>query len=175
MEWSTLQHLDLRHIWRGVRPLQPHAASFHPHQAFVAVAIGTYIVEFDALTGSKISALDIGAPAVWMSYSPTSGHTVIAILQDYTIRFCDFDLEQTCVLHSPKKKTEQISSDAEVHMALTPLQPVVFLGSLRERVWQLLELLKAVGHLPKSSQSFKQHCKWFPEFCTRSSERSGIV
>jgi len=37
--------------------------------------------EFDALTGSKISALDIGAPAVRMSYSPTSGHTVIAILQ----------------------------------------------------------------------------------------------
>ncbi|KAI5430984.1 hypothetical protein KIW84_035216 [Lathyrus oleraceus] len=60
--------------------------------------------------------------------SPTSGHTVIAILQDCTIRFCDFDLEQTSVLHSPEKKTEQISSDAEVHMALTPLQPVVFFG-----------------------------------------------
>ncbi|KHN25133.1 hypothetical protein glysoja_044599 [Glycine soja] len=128
MEWTTLQHLDLRHVGRGVRPLQPHAASFHPHQALVAVAIGTYIVEFDALTGSKISALDIGAPAVRMSYSPTSGHTVIAILQDCTIRSCDFDLEQTCVLHSPEKKTEQISSDTEVHMALTPLQPVVFFG-----------------------------------------------
>ncbi|TKY55730.1 COMPASS component SWD1 [Spatholobus suberectus] len=128
MEWTTLQHLDLRHVGRGVRPLQPHAASFHPHQALVAVAIGTYIVEFDALTGSKISALDIGAPVVRMSYSPTSGHTVIAILQDCTIRSCDFDLEQTCVLHSPEKKTEQISSDTEVHMALTPLQPVVFFG-----------------------------------------------
>lgn len=44
MEWTTLQHLDLRHVGRGVRPLQPHAASFHPHQALVAVAIGTYIV-----------------------------------------------------------------------------------------------------------------------------------
>ncbi|ESW27939.1 hypothetical protein PHAVU_003G245800 [Phaseolus vulgaris] len=128
MEWTTLQHLDLRHVGRGVRPLQPHAASFHPHQSLVAVAIGTYIVEFDALTGSKISALDIGAPVVRMSYSPTSGHTVIAILQDCTIRSCDFDLEQTCVLHSPEKKTEQISSDTEVHMALTPLQPVVFFG-----------------------------------------------
>ncbi|KAI5389456.1 acyl-CoA-binding domain-containing protein 6 [Lathyrus oleraceus] len=101
--------------------------------ALVAIAIGTYIVEFDALTGSKISALDIGAPVVRMSYSPTSGHTVIAILQDCTIRSCDFDLEQTCVLHSHEKKTEQISSDAEVHMALTSLQHVVFfLGSLRE-------------------------------------------
>ncbi|KAL2333583.1 hypothetical protein Fmac_014796 [Flemingia macrophylla] len=128
MEWTTLQHLDLRHVGRGVRPLQPHAASFHPHQALVAVAVGNYIVEFDALTGSKISALDIGAPVVRMSYSPTSGHTVIAILQDCTIRSCDFDLEQTCVLHSPEKKTEQISSDTEVHMALTPLQPVVFFG-----------------------------------------------
>ncbi|KAG5089583.1 hypothetical protein JHK86_002195 [Glycine max] len=128
MEWTTLQHLDLRHVGRGVRPLQPHAATFHPHQALVAVAIGTFIVEFDALTGSKISALDIGAPVVRMLYSPTRGHTVIAILQDSTIRSCDFDFEQTCVLHSPEKKTEQISSDTEVHLALTPLQSIVFFG-----------------------------------------------
>ncbi|KAK7252842.1 hypothetical protein RIF29_37075 [Crotalaria pallida] len=128
MEWRTLQHLDLRHVGRGGRPLQPHAASFHPHQALVAVAIGTYIVEFDALTGSKISALDIGAPVVRMSYSPTSMHTVIAVLQDCTLRSCDFDLEQTCVLHSPEKKSDQVSSDAEVHLALTPVQPVVFFG-----------------------------------------------
>lgn len=44
MEWATVQHLDLRHIGRGVKPLQPHAAAFHPHQAIVAAAIGTYIV-----------------------------------------------------------------------------------------------------------------------------------
>lgn len=37
--------------------------------------------EFDALTGSKISSIDIGAPVVRMSYSPTSGHAVIAILE----------------------------------------------------------------------------------------------
>ncbi|KAK7307612.1 hypothetical protein VNO77_40835 [Canavalia gladiata] len=126
MEWTTLQHLDLRHV--GVKPMQPHAASFHPHQALVAVAIGTYIVEFDALTGSKISALDIGAPVVRMSYSPTSGHTVITILQDCTVRSCDFDLDQTCVLHSPEKRNEQLFFDTEVHLALTPQQPVVFFG-----------------------------------------------
>ncbi|KAJ7952887.1 Transducin/WD40 repeat-like superfamily protein [Quillaja saponaria] len=128
MEWTTLQHLDLRHVGRGLKPLQPHAASFHPTQALVAIAIGNYIIEFDALTGSKISSLDIGAPVVRMSYSPTSGHAVIAILEDCTIRSCDFDLEQTCVLHSPEKRLEHISSDAEVHLALTPLQPVVFFG-----------------------------------------------
>jgi hypothetical protein len=44
MEWTTLQHLDLRHVGGGVVPFQPHAASFHSHQALVAVAIGTYIV-----------------------------------------------------------------------------------------------------------------------------------
>ncbi|GAU17386.1 hypothetical protein TSUD_232620 [Trifolium subterraneum] len=81
MEWTTLQHLDLRHVGGGVVPFQPHAAAFHSHQALVAVAIGTYIVEFDALTGSKISALDIGAPVVRMAYSPTNGHTVVAVLQ----------------------------------------------------------------------------------------------
>ncbi|MBA0804780.1 hypothetical protein Gohar_004347 [Gossypium harknessii] len=50
------------------------------------------------------------------------------MLQDCTIRSCDFDAEQTCVLHSPEKKTEHISSETEVHLALTPLQPVVFFG-----------------------------------------------
>lgn len=123
-----MQHLDLRHVGRGLKPLQPHAATFHPNQALIAAAIGTYVIEFDALTGSKISSIDIGAPVVRMCYSPTSGHAVVAILEDCTIRSCDFDTEQTCVLHSPEKRSEQISSDTEVHLALTPLQPVVFFG-----------------------------------------------
>ncbi|KAL5992693.1 hypothetical protein ACLOJK_013612 [Asimina triloba] len=128
MEWATVQHLDLRHVGRGLKPLQPHTAAFHPSQAIIAAAIGTYIIEFDALTGSKIASIDIGAPVVRMAYSPTSGHTVVAVLEDCTIRSCDFDMEQTSVLHSPEKRTEQISSDTEVHLALTPLQPVVFFG-----------------------------------------------
>ncbi|XP_064984198.1 uncharacterized protein LOC135624480 [Musa acuminata AAA Group] len=128
MEWATVQHLDLRHVGRGLKPLQPHAAVFHPTQALVAVAIGTYIIEFDALTGSKISSINIGSAVVRMSYSPTSRHAVISILEDCTIRSCDFDTEQTLVLHSPEKRTEHISADAEVHFALTPLQPIVFFG-----------------------------------------------
>ncbi|XP_024179532.1 uncharacterized protein LOC112185508 [Rosa chinensis] len=128
MEWTTVQHLDLRHVARGTKPLQPHAAAFHPHQALVAVAIGNYIVEMDALTGSKIASIDIGIPVIRMAYSPTSGHSVIAIHEDGTIRSCDFDAEQTCVLHSPEKKLDQITPDTEVHLALTPLQPVVFFG-----------------------------------------------
>ncbi|CAL5324679.1 uncharacterized protein LOC114259683 [Camellia sinensis] len=128
MEWATLQHLDLRHVGRSSKPFQPHAAAFHPTQALVTVAIGTYIIEFDAYTGCKIASIDIGAPVVRMSYSPTSGHALIAILEDCTIRSCDFDSEQTFVLHSPEKRMEQISSDTEVHIALTPLQPIVFFG-----------------------------------------------
>lgn len=38
-------------------------------------------VEFDAYTGSKISSIDMGAAVVRMAYSPTTGHTVIAILE----------------------------------------------------------------------------------------------
>ncbi|GFP96936.1 hypothetical protein PHJA_001837700 [Phtheirospermum japonicum] len=128
MEWATVQHLDLRHAGRSSKPLQPHAAAFHPIQALVSAAIGTYIIEFDAYTGSKIASVDIGSPVVRMAYSPTAGHSLIAILEDCTIRSCDFDSEQTCVLHSPEKRTEQISIDTEVHLALTPLQPVVFFG-----------------------------------------------
>lgn len=37
--------------------------------------------EMDALTGCKISSIDIGTPVVRMSYSPTSGHSVVAILE----------------------------------------------------------------------------------------------
>lgn len=123
-----MQHLDLRHVGRSSKPFQPHAATFHPSQALVAVAAGNYIIEFDAYTGSKISSINIGAPVVRMSYSPTSGHAVVAILEDCTIRSCDFDTEQTWVLHSPEKKMERITIDTEVHLALTPLQPVVFFG-----------------------------------------------
>lgn len=128
MEWATLQHLDLRHVGRSSKPLQPHAAAFHPTQAIVSAAVGTHIIEFDTYTGSKIASIDIGSPVVRMAYSPTSSHTVIAILEDCTIRSCDFDSEQTCVLHSPEKRTEQISTETEVHLALTPLQPIVFFG-----------------------------------------------
>lgn len=128
MEWATVQHLDLRHVGRGLKPLQPHAAAFHPTQAIVAVAIGSYLIEFDAITGSKISSINIGARVVRMAYSPTSGHAVVSMLEDCTIRSCDFDTEQSLVLHSPEKKSEQVSADTEVHLALTPLQPVVFFG-----------------------------------------------
>lgn len=37
--------------------------------------------EFDTLTGSKITSIDIGSPAVRMAYSPTSSHAVVAILE----------------------------------------------------------------------------------------------
>jgi len=62
MEWTTLQHLDLRHVGLGVRPLQPHAATFHPHQALVAVAIGTFIVGeyLTVLSLSLVMLLDSG-------------------------------------------------------------------------------------------------------------------
>lgn len=111
MEWATVQHLDLRHVGRGVsKPLQPHTAAFHPTQAVIAVAVGSHIMgktisrndsrrftlirsydasmlnrfgfsEFDALTGCKIASIDIGSPAVKMLYSPTSSNAVVAILE----------------------------------------------------------------------------------------------
>ncbi|KAH6825477.1 Transducin/WD40 repeat-like superfamily protein [Perilla frutescens var. hirtella] len=128
MEWAAVHHLDLRHVGRSSKPLQPHAAAFHPTQALVSAAIGSHIIEFDAYTGSKIASVDIGSPVVRMAYSPTAGNSLIAVLEDCTIRSCDFDTEQTCVLHSPEKRTEQISIETEVHLALTPLLPVVFFG-----------------------------------------------
>ncbi|XP_022752307.1 uncharacterized protein LOC111301062 [Durio zibethinus] len=69
-KWATLHHLNLRHVARCIlKQLQPHAAAFHPTQALIAAAIGSYVIEFDALTGSKLSPIDIGSPVVRMSYS----------------------------------------------------------------------------------------------------------
>ncbi|KAK9073225.1 hypothetical protein SSX86_007549 [Deinandra increscens subsp. villosa] len=81
MEWTTVQHLDLWHVGNCSKPFQLHIATFHPTQALVAIASGTYIIEFDAYTGSKISLINIGAHVLRMSYSPTSGHVIIAILE----------------------------------------------------------------------------------------------
>jgi hypothetical protein len=39
------------------------------------------LAEFDALTGSKIASIDLGARVVRMAYSPTTSHVVIAILE----------------------------------------------------------------------------------------------
>jgi hypothetical protein len=54
MEWTTVQHLDLRHSGgrRGAsaRPMQPHAAAFRASQAIVAVAIGTHVVGKSCIT-----------------------------------------------------------------------------------------------------------------------------
>lgn len=50
---------------------------FYPH----VLTPFSFFLEFDALTGSKISSIDIGSPVVRMSYSPTSGHALISILE----------------------------------------------------------------------------------------------
>lgn len=63
MEWTTLQHLDLRHVDRGHKALQPHAAAFHPNQGIVAVAIGNYIV------GEFVFPLDSASPSLCTYYS----------------------------------------------------------------------------------------------------------
>lgn len=40
-----------------------------------------FVTEFDALTGSKLASIDVGARVVRMQYSPTSGRAVISILE----------------------------------------------------------------------------------------------
>jgi hypothetical protein len=37
--------------------------------------------EFDALSGCKLSSIDIGATVVRMAYSPAGGHVIVAILE----------------------------------------------------------------------------------------------
>ncbi|KAL2621606.1 hypothetical protein R1flu_001811 [Riccia fluitans] len=131
MEWITTQHLDLSPVTAGAPSLQPHCAAFHHSQALFAAAVGRHIIEFDALTGCKLSSIDIGAPVVRMAYSPAGGHVIVAVLEDLTIRSWDLETEHTYVLYSPgdKKSTKTPGGSVEVHIALTPLRPWLFFGA----------------------------------------------
>ena len=39
------------------------------------------VAEFDALSGCKLSSIDIGATVVRMAYSPAGGHVIVAVLE----------------------------------------------------------------------------------------------
>ncbi|OAE26773.1 hypothetical protein AXG93_1129s1220 [Marchantia polymorpha subsp. ruderalis] len=131
MEWITTQHLDLSPGRAGAPSVQPHCAAFHHSQALFAAAVGRHIIEFDALTGCKLSSIDIGAPVVRMAYSPAGGHIIVAVLEDWTIRSWDLETEHTYVLYSPgdKKSSKVPGGSVEVHIALTPLRPWLFFGA----------------------------------------------
>ncbi|KAJ7550942.1 hypothetical protein O6H91_07G125900 [Diphasiastrum complanatum] len=135
MEWVTTQHLDLRPMRSALQVTQqqqPQCGAFHHSQALFAAAVGNHITEFDALTGCKLSSIDIGGIVVRMAYSPAGGHLIIAVLEDWTIRSWDLDTEHTHVLYSPERKTDKIvGSGMEVHIALTPLRPWLFFGAHR--------------------------------------------
>ncbi|KAK6924080.1 hypothetical protein RJ641_010280 [Dillenia turbinata] len=168
MEWNTVHHLDLRHVDRGLKQMQPHAATFHPNQALICVAIGNHVIEFDAFTGCKVASINIGAPVVRMSYSPTSGHAIIAILQiklkvsllqqkDCTIRSCDFDTEQTykeMVPHKVFSSHTQVGSQPITSVAWLPiLRLLVTLsrdGSLQ--IWKTRVMLNP--HKPPMQANF---------------------
>jgi hypothetical protein len=79
MEWLTTRQLRLQSVGEGTE--QAQAAAFHPTQAILAVAVGRNIIEFDALTGCKLSSVDIGGSVVKLAYSPAGGHVLLAVLQ----------------------------------------------------------------------------------------------
>ncbi|XP_024381335.1 uncharacterized protein [Physcomitrium patens] len=129
MKWTATQHLDLQSALRSGSPAaHPHCATFHPTLPLIAVAVGRNIVEFDALTGSKLLSMDIGATVVRMAYSPAGGHVIVAVLEDWTIRSWDLDTEQTHILYSPadRKSDNANGGSIEVHIALTPLKSWIF-------------------------------------------------
>jgi hypothetical protein len=51
------------------------------YKSFEFSQVSYLFAEFDALTGSKIASIDLGARVVRMAYSPTTSHVVIAILE----------------------------------------------------------------------------------------------
>lgn len=51
------------------------------YKSFELSQFSHVFAEFDALSGSKIASIDLGARVVRMAYSPTTSHVVIAILE----------------------------------------------------------------------------------------------
>ncbi|XP_024518338.1 uncharacterized protein LOC9639327 [Selaginella moellendorffii] len=129
MEWTARQYLEVQGAQSdGARP---QCGAFHHSQALFAAAVGQHITEFDALTGCKLSSINIGASVVRMAYSPAGGHVIVAVLEDWSIKSWDLDTEHTHFLYSPAKKTDRISEGMEIHIALTPLRPWLFFGTYR--------------------------------------------
>uniref|UniRef100_A0A7I4AE56 NPH3 domain-containing protein n=1 Tax=Physcomitrium patens TaxID=3218 RepID=A0A7I4AE56_PHYPA len=129
MKWTATQHLDLQPAQRSGTPAaQPHCAAFHPTLPLIAVAVGRNIIEFDALTGSRLSSMNIGAAVVRLAYSPAGGHVIVAVLEDWTIKSWDLDTERTHILYpSADRKSENANGGfSEVHIALTPVKPWLF-------------------------------------------------
>lgn len=50
-------------------------------EELITCAIYLSATEFDALTGCKLSSIDIGATVVRMAYSPAGGHVIVAVLE----------------------------------------------------------------------------------------------
>lgn len=152
MEWITTHHLDV-----GAATQQPHHAAFHPTQALLAVAVGHHIHEYDVLTGCKLASVDVGASAVRMAYSPAGGHSIIAVLEDWTIKSCDLDTEHTHVLHSPEKKSDKLAGvTVEIHIALTPLQPWLFFGAHRQMIVNVVGTVEGAKPVTKIRTDLKK-------------------
>lgn len=158
MKWVATQHLDLQPVRSGAPAVQPHCAAFHHSQALIAVAVGRNIVEFDALTGCKLSSIDIGAVVVRMAYSPAGGHVIIAILEDWTIRSWDLDTEHTYVLYSPSDRKSENSGGGsiEVHVALTPLKPWIFFAAHRRLSVNVVGTVEGVKSASKVKMDLKK-------------------
>ncbi|KAI5057844.1 hypothetical protein GOP47_0027859 [Adiantum capillus-veneris] len=152
MEWITTHHLD---VGAGIQ--QTHHSAFHPSLPLLAVAVGRHIHEYDVLMGCKLASIDVGAPAVRMAYSPAGGHSIIAVLEDWTIKSCDLDTEHIHVLHSPEKKTDKLAGvNIEVHIALTPLHPWLFFGAHRQMVVNVVGTVEGAKPVTKIKTDLKK-------------------
>lgn len=153
MEWKALLHLNLQ---LGVRtPPQPHCAAFHHSQALVAVAAGRHVLEFDILTGCKLSSIDIGMPVLRMAYSPAGGHVIVVVLEDFTIKAWDLDTEVVAVLYSTPDR-RGMGTNVEVHMALTPLRPWLFFGAHRRTSVNVVGTVEGVKQAAKIKADVKK-------------------
>ncbi|MCO5598491.1 hypothetical protein L7F22_052588 [Adiantum nelumboides] len=92
-----------------------------------------------------------------MAYSPAGGHSIIAVLEDWTIKSCDLDTEHIHVLHSPEKKTDKLAGiNVEVHIALTPLHPWLFFGAHRQMVVNVVGTVEGTKGVTKIKTDLKK-------------------
>eukprot|EP00899_Mesostigma_viride_P003963 jgi/Mesvir1/13568/Mv25011-RA.2 len=108
--------------------------AFHPSQALLAAAYGQVVLEFDASLGCVIGELRFEAAVSALAFSPSDENTIVAALQDGSIRSWDVPAAFSNVLYAGGRQDKKASKDSalhsSMHLALSPFHRLIFFGAV---------------------------------------------
>ncbi|EFJ10186.1 hypothetical protein SELMODRAFT_427363 [Selaginella moellendorffii] len=104
-----------------------------------------FLAEFDALTGCKLSSINIGASVVRMAYSPAGGHVIVAVLEDWSIK--------------SQENTQDLRRDGDTHCSDTTSTVAVLWNVSAFKCKCSFRMLKVFGHITYSLSPCSICCK----------------